>query len=335
MINRVVILFRVLLILFIAFPVFSWGKEPAVVIMRSSAGNLEFSRVSGYSNIQHDQKASLESRFYVGSISKVFTAVLVLNLVEQAKLELTDEIKQLLSHSSGYHREGNFGYWFSGKFPDQSQLIRYLTTAPKLFDAGTKTSYSNIAYAKLGLIIEDASGLSYSDALSKYVLAPLNLKATGVSPKPRAIASGYSPRGTLLPNNERPFAGVGRKIGDRHVREYHDAKAMAPAFGMYSNPKDLLRFVSFLAGAKVENSPLSAQSLALMFKNQGFGRTLGLKAETIQGRKVFRHDGWFAAHRSHILIDPASITAVVVLTNFDDANPALLARNTFVASVSN
>jgi CubicO group peptidase (beta-lactamase class C family) len=302
--------------------------HPAKIVLSLKGDTLVSAQVSGYADIQQSVLADMDTAFYLGSISKIFTSVLVLHLVEQQQLVLTDEIRQLLSHSSGLPREGDFGYWFSAEFPGSVELKQYLSSAPLLFEPGKKYHYSNIAYAKLGLIIEEATGLSYAQALNRYVLAPLGMTHTGVRPYPAHIAQGYSPENRILPNAQRPFAGIGAKVGQRHLRVYHDAKAMSPAFGIFSTPRDMSVFLGFLSGAK-NTSVLNKASLAGMYRDQGFGRTLGLKRDKIDGVSVLRHDGWFAAHRSHLLFDPLSKRSVIALTNFDDSKPALLAETAF------
>jgi len=323
---------KVFLTVFIACLFIQFNKanalEPALVVVKSKAGKIEHVHIEGYANIEEKRKADINTRFYVGSISKVFTAVLTLNLVQSGELELSNEIKYLLSHRSGLPREGDFGYWFSGEFPDRRALRKYLDEATLQFEPGSKTSYSNIAYAKLGLILEETTGIPYEVLLKERVLLPLKLSNTDVEKQPRHLANGYTPKNKMLPSIDRPFAGVGKKIGERWQRDYHDAKAMSPAFGVYSSPRDLMRFTNFLSG-EVNTDVLNKRMLNMMRAIQAKPWALGLKKDHIDGVEVYRHDGWFAAHRSHLLFDPARRVAVVVLANADDAKPAIIAERYF------
>jgi CubicO group peptidase (beta-lactamase class C family) len=234
-------------------------------------------------------------------------------------------VRHLLTHSSGLDREGNFNYWFNAEFPDKTALARYLhdTDLRSLTDASI--SYSNIGYAALGPVIEQASGQSYDDTLSSRMLKPLGMDASGsLNPGPK-LSSGYSPVNTVIPSEERPFAGLGRHVGKRRIREYHNANAMTPAFGIFSSARDLSRLARFLlgyGGDEVLSDNMRTEMLTLQAGGRGFGIRIG----RYRGRAVARHGGWFAAHQSHLLLDFQSGISVVVMSNSDSASPAKIAE---------
>ncbi|MCH8135407.1 MAG: beta-lactamase family protein [Proteobacteria bacterium] len=321
---------------------------PGISAVVIRANDVIFSGASGMANLATNREMTANTVFYIGSLTKVLTAVLTLNLIEADKLSLADtvdmiaadvgdaaiavSVSHLLTHSSGLPREGNFDYWFTADFPDQRDLGDYLRTAELDFSPGTDRQYSNIAYAALGPVIENASGQSYSDALRTRVLEPLRMRTAG-SPGPADdVAIGYSPPGRLIPSEERPFAGVGEKTGDRHVRMYHDAGAMTPAFGAYASALDLGRLARFLLDYGGDDV-LSKNMRAQMRNRQANGWGLGLKVQRYKGHRVARHDGWFAAHRSHMILDVRDGIAVVVLTNGDNANPTEIAEALFDAAL--
>ena len=186
-------------------------------------------------------------------------------------------------------------------------------------------NYSNIGFAALGLEIERASGESYMQALSTRVLKPLLLDSTGGPGPVPGIATGYTPPGRVLPREDRPFAGVGRQVGNRQVREYHNAAAMTPAFGLYTSASDLGRLTRFLLG-NGGNGVLPDELRRQMLKPANARRTLGLGSGVFYGHEVVRHSGWFAAHRSHVIIDPQTGSAAIVLANADNADPAAIAE---------
>jgi len=307
-----------------------------------------FSGASGFADIESATPMSTDTKLYIGSLSKVLTAVLVLQLVETQRLGLDDpvpgialgrpdaappvRVSHLLSHSAGLDREGDFNYWYTTEFPDAGALDRYLETTQLLSVPGAGMHYSNIAYGALGRVIERTLGQSYGDALRSRVLEPLHMNATG-APGPAAdIANGYTPPNRLLPDSARPFAGVGRRVGDRHVRLYHDARAMSPAFGAYASARDLGTLARFLLGHGGD-TVLSRRMRLRMREPQSSGWGLGLKLQAIGGRPVARHDGWFAAHRSHVLLDADSDIAVVVLANSDSASPQAIAEALYAAAL--
>jgi len=147
---------------------------------------------------------------------------------------------------------------------------------------------------------------------------------SGASGPTAGISNGYTPPGRLLPSERRPFAGVGNAVGDRWERMYHDARAMSPAFGAYSSAQDLGRLAMFLLG-NGDSDVLSTEMRSRMYERQPSGWGLGLKLRFRNGRPISRHDGWFAAHRAHMILDADAGIAVVVLANSDSASATRIA----------
>jgi len=310
----------------------------SAVVVRQN--DVMFAGASGVGDLETSQPLAAGSVFYIGSVSKVLTAVLTLQLVETERLSLDDTIAaigsnssdnparvtvtHLLTHSSGLEREGNFGYWFTADFPDDDALAAYLANAKLRSPPGTSLHYSNVGYAALGAVVEQASRQNYSDALQSRVLVPLGMLASGATGPADGAVNGYTPAGRIIPSQERPFAGVGKKVGDRHVRMYHGARAMSPAFGAYASANDLGRLASFLLG-NGGDAVLSKEIRSRMHECQASGWGLGLKIRRLSGSKVARHDGWFAAHRTHLLLDIENGIGVVVMANSDNATPGKIA----------
>lgn len=305
-------------------------QVPGLAAAVTRRDELVFTSAAGIADLETARAMTADTVLYAGSLTKLLTAVLTLQLVEQGGLSLDDtvggiadsnspndiRVSHLLTHSSGLAREGDFDYWFTGAFPDAAGLARYLANAELGSPPGGRVRYSNVGYAALGRVIEAAGGRSFGDALEYRVLRPLRMSASGApGPAPR-VARGYTPVGRVIPSAERPFAGVGPEIDGRHVREYHDAKAMTPAFGAYSTATDLSRLVRFLLGYGGEGV-LSREMRAEMLRPQASGRSFGLGVGRRNGRPIVRHNGWFAAHRSHVLIDLPSEVGIVVIGNSD------------------
>ena len=314
---------------------------PGVSAVVTIRGEELFAGGSGVADLETGREITADTILYAGSLSKILTAALALQLADRGNLSLQDSVsdiavasvrntdgitvQHLLTHSSGLDREGNFGYWFSGAFPDQPALTDYLTRSELRSLPGEKVSYSNIGYAALGAVIEDASGEAYADALNSRVLQPLKMSSTGGPGPVPDVAAGYTPVGRVIPNEDRPFAGVGKAVNGRHVREYHNAGAMTPAFGLYSSARDLSRLARFILGYNGEDL-ISPELRRLMLTPQVPGRGIGLRIGELNGRKIARHDGWFAAHRSHLLLDLNAGIGVVVLANSDSASPDEIAE---------
>jgi len=309
---------------------------PGISAVVISEQDVVFAGASGVADLESAGRMTADSVIYAGSLSKLLTAVLVLQLVEQGELSLTDEVdgigdgtlpvtvEHLLTHSAGLSREGDFGYWFSADFPDASELANNLATTDLLSVPGESLHYSNIGYAALGSVVEQVTEQSFETALQERVIAPLRMDASGARGPAPGFVQGYSPPGRVIPGAARPFAGLGRQVGSRHIRMYHDARAMSPAFGAYASASDLGRLARFLLGYG-DDAVLSVAMRQSMLEEQASGWGLGIRVETFEGRTVARHGGWFAAHRSHMLLDIDNGIGIVVLANADNANPEAIA----------
>ena len=322
---------------------------PGVSAIVTYQDRVLFSGASGVADLETGRAMTADTVMYAGSLTKILTAIMTLRLVDEDKLSLSEAVPaiaressrengdinifHLLTHSSGLDREGDFGYWYTADFPDAAALRRYLLDAELRAAPGELSRYSNIAYAALGTVIETNRGENYADALRTLVLRPLRMTSSGAPGPGPNVARGYTPVSRVLPNEQRPFAGVGQPVGARHVREYHDAKAMTPAFGAYTTVRDMGRLVRFLLGFG-SNEVLSDKLRLQMLTPQISGRSLGLRASQVNGHKVARHDGWFAAHRSHLLLDLEEDVGAVVLANSDSASPALIAEALIAAALA-
>ncbi len=317
---------------------------PGVSAVITYQDTVLYAGASGLADIESQRPMTANTVMYAGSLSKILTAVLTLQLVDDGKLSLDDQVPgisgadtrisvfHLLTHSSGLDREGDFGYWYSADFPDDAALSLYLFNAELRTPPGESSHYSNIGYAALGAFIERAGGQSYGEALRKRVLQPLGMMSSGAPGPGPNVARGYTPVGRVIPNEQRPFAGIGRSVGTRHLREYHDANAMTPAFGAYTSARDMGNLVRFLLGFGPGNLLTDALRLQ-MLAPQKSGRSLGLRIRQFNDHRVARHDGWFAAHRSHLFLDLETDVGVVVMTNSDNASPALIAEALIAAAL--
>ncbi len=314
---------------------------PGISAVVTNRDEVVFSGASGKADLETGREMSPDTILYAGSISKIFTAVLALQLVENDELSLDDvvpgiaarstrpsptiRVSQLLTHTAGLDREGNFDYWFSADFPDDAELAQYLADSDLRTPPGDSVHYSNIGYAALGPVIARASHQSYDNALNDRLLRPLGMNSSGTLDPGDGLSAGYSPPNRVIPNADRPFAGLGRYVGSRRIREYHNANAMTPAFGVFTSANDLSRLARMLLGF-TGNDLLSADMRSQLVTARAGNRGLGTRLGTFKGRRVARHGGWFAAHRTHLLLDLSSGIAVVVLANSDSASPEKIAE---------
>lgn len=237
--------------------------------------DFEYLSSTGDANANKHLDNSINTRFYVGDITKQFTAAAVLLLAEQNKLSLDDTIdkyfpdyehgekitvKQLLNMTAGiktYVNHNEIANPSNIINSDLSDLLKEDNSAEEnreiirdwifdqelCFEPGTRFNSSESNYYLLGEIIAQASGGSYSEYLESAVFKPLGMGSSGFEPDEKmAVAYDNSPATQNL-----NFAGVGYS-----------------AYGMISNVSDLLKWTDGL----LNNQVLTSESFGQMFKNQ-------------------------------------------------------------------
>lgn len=167
--------------------------EPGVTVLVSRNGQIIYKKAFGTANLELNTPMQVDNVFWVASIGKQFTAVAILQLMEQGKLNLQDEItkfipdyptqgnkitiEHLLTHTSGIHN-------FSGMEDPEKKLttdctpnevIDFFKNLPMRFAPGTKWEYSNSGYFLLGYIIEKITGKPYSEYLEEIFFKPLGM----------------------------------------------------------------------------------------------------------------------------------------------------------------
>lgn len=194
------------------------GTPGVVTVIDDRRGHFAASAGSAYAGTPIEPNPG--GRFRIGSISKTFTATLVLQLAGDGRISLDDEIsrylpgllpydepitiRQLLQHTSGLPRTlplestwSNLAEVDTERFVHFSpeKVVRLSATQPLLFPPGTGWSYSNTAYTVLGMLVEQVTGQRYEHVLREHVLRPLHLRSTSFERDfpavPFAAASGY------------------------------------------------------------------------------------------------------------------------------------------------
>ena len=164
------------------------------VIVYVSASGKEYAATAGA------ERPSASRRFRAGSITKTFTAAIVLQLVQEGMLGLADTLEQhlpgvvprgreitvrhLLGHRSGLENYTNFPYWpwlkqaLASAATRPIDILRFAASQPLVVEPGSAVMYSNTNYIALGLVIEQVTGSSFADELQRRILDPLGLDHT-------------------------------------------------------------------------------------------------------------------------------------------------------------
>ncbi|MCU0348596.1 MAG: beta-lactamase family protein, partial [Saprospiraceae bacterium] len=236
------------------------------VVGVSSGKKLDFIVAKGIADRQHDVKITPQTKFKICSITKTFTAVLVLQLVEQGKLDLNASIGKylpwyagegrdivtlhhLLTYSSGIPNcEGETGMGVYQREISTDDFIKNYCSGKLEFEPGSRFNYDNGAYIILGRIIEAVTGKSFAENLREKILRPCGMKNADYLSDfeiVHGLASSYwLDDSTKLLKNDTPF----------FIQNYGAAAAM------YSTVEDLLKFDEALFGGKL----LQKKTLDLM-----------------------------------------------------------------------
>lgn len=181
----------------------------------------------------------------IGSVTKTFTAVLVMQARDDGLLDLDDPIdrhlavpahggltvRRLLSHTAGLQREPYGDVWDTLRAPDVAELLADLSRAERVLPAGRRFHYSNLGYALLGHLVGKLRGGTWAEVLAERILTPLGLRATTLGPGPDA-ATGFLVDAYSDHARPEPVTDLG---------------ALAPAGQLWSTPAELARWAAFLA----------------------------------------------------------------------------------------
>lgn len=274
-------------------------------------GRLLYSRAIGYSQINGSERkpATTASRYRVGSITKMFTAALVFQLVEEGKLKLSDtldkfypqipnagkiSIAHILEHRSGIYdfiKAPDFRAW-SLNPRTKDETLAFIARAKPDFEPGEKRSYSNAGYVLLGFIVEKLAGKPYQDILKKRITGKLGLKDT------------YLGTGKTDVRKKESFSYSYAE----DWKQYEDIDLSIPggAGAIISTPHDLGKFIHALFSGKL----ISQESLDQMKKNKIAMSDLPLVGKTFYGMA-----GSMDGFRSLLVYLPEEKLAVAYTSN--------------------
>jgi CubicO group peptidase (beta-lactamase class C family) len=260
-------------------------------------------------------------KFRLGSLTKQFTATLVLLLQQDGKLKIEDPVSKylpespktwekitlanLLGHTSGIPNFTNlkeFGVWRMSPH-DLKEELAFFSDKPLEFEPGSKFAYSNSNYEVLGAVIEKVSGKSYGALLKERIFEPLDMRDSGLDRDELVLAKraeGYQP-------------------GKKGLEVARSESMTVPwaAGSIYSTTGDLLKWEHGLFGGKV----LSEASLQAMTTAGRGGYGLGLFVSKHGGLKVVEHDGGIEGFNTHLAYVPERRIAVMVLSNVNGVAP--------------
>ncbi|MEK6281397.1 MAG: serine hydrolase [Acidobacteriota bacterium] len=298
-------------------------------VLVAENGKVIYKKGLGLANMEWNVPNTPETRFRLGSITKQFTAALILQLVDQGKVKLDGKISdylpnyrkdigekvtvhQLLNHTSGipsYTSQAGFIKDVSRDPYTVDDFVTKYTSSNLEFEPGSKFSYNNSGYFLLGAIIEKVTGQPYEKVLKEKILDPLGMKNTG-----------YDHSRTII---EKRAAGY-QKTPDGYVNaNYLDMSIPYAAGSLYSTVEDLYLWDQALYTDRV----LSPQSRELMYKpnldSYAYGwviRKTGFGAG-VENVPIIMHGGGINGFNTLILRFPAQKNLIVLLDNTSQGGP--------------
>lgn len=302
------------------------------VVLVSRGGEILFEKAYGLANVEWNIANTTDTKFEIGSITKPFTAILVMQLEHQGRLALQDSICKYLTpcpaewapiavHHLLSHTSGIFNVQRADEFESErtiprtrEQISERIRSGSPTFAPGEKFEYNNSNYYLLGLIIERITGQPYGAVLQERILEPLEMHDTGLISREHlmpARASGYqSDAQKTFQNSARPL----------------DPLWSFSAGAMYSTVEDLQKWSEALRCSTL----LPRHTLERMWQpvkaGYGYGWLVPFEnADTPQGR-IIEHGGRVPGFSSSFSLMPDEQLTTIVLTNNVTSDAMRVAR---------
>lgn len=282
----------------------------------SKDGKILYTRAVGISHIGDKGyvSADAKTKYRIGSITKMFTATLIFQLVEEGKLKLDDTldkffseipnakkitVAQMLNHHTGIHSftdDAQHYLSYSRRPQTHEQILAIIAKTTPDFEPGAKAAYSNSNYVLLGYIVEKLTKKSYKDALNERIAAKINLTDTYYGGKINGA------------NNESLsfdfIDGAWKVLGET------DMSVPGGAGAIVSTPTDLTKFITALFAGKL----VSQKSLEQM-KTMTDGYGSGILQFPYDDKKLYGHTGGIDGFNSMLVYLPEEKLSVAYISN--------------------
>jgi CubicO group peptidase (beta-lactamase class C family)/D-alanyl-D-alanine dipeptidase len=307
---------------------------PAISISLVDGHRVVWAQGFGWADSAAGVRANASTVYRVGSVSKLFTDVGIMRLVEQKTLDLDAPvqkylpdfhpknpfggeitIRELTSHRAGLTREPPIGNYFDDSTRSLAATVASLNGTSLVYKPGTHTKYSNAGIAVLGYVLERTQHESFYPYLKRAVLAPMGLEHSAFEPLPDIRAR--LAKASMWTLDGRRFPAPTFELG------------MGPCGSMYSTVLDLGRFIEILLGRGVTpdgKRVLAAATLDSMWTPQfappgatnGYG--IGFNIGRLDGHRTIGHDGAIYGFATALLALPDDSLGVVVTATLDGVN---------------
>lgn len=305
------------------------------VVLVTKNGKPVFEKAYGLRNAKAGIQHEAGDIFQVGSVTKQFTAAVIMQLHEEGKLSVSDPlskyfkgfknadsitIEHLLTHTSGlfnYTDDSVIMRRDVTKHYSQAEMLEVFQNYEPVFSPGVSWQYSNTGYSLLGYIIENVTGKPYEVVVRQRIFQPLNMKQSGFDFK----------------NLKSPLKSTGYFVlADSTIipAPVVDSTIAYAAGAIYTTARDLSRWEKAITEGKLLQ-PASWKKVFTPFKSKyGYGWMI----DSLHGKLAHFHGGGIHGFSSYILRIPEEKLAVVVIDNASSAHPGAIG-NTLAAIALN
>ncbi|MCW8875907.1 MAG: beta-lactamase family protein [Kangiellaceae bacterium] len=295
------------------FEVLEKNNKAMLSVALSKDGEIVYQKQIGKFNVSKNLNSNQDTKYRVGSITKIFAATVVMQLIEEGKLSLDTKlskffpqvknaenitVEHLLGHRSGIYNFTNEAGYFSymTKKRTREQMLKIISDFSSDFEPGSKYAYSNSNYVLLGYIIEDVTKSSFADALNHRIVRKLGLKNTQY--------------GAKIGTTQNEAYSYRFQSGSWVKAEETDMSIPHAAGAVVSTPTDLTIFMHGLFSGKL----VSNDSLASMKKiKDGYGK--GLITFPFGQKQAFGHGGGIDGFVSNTAYFPEDGLALAATSN--------------------
>lgn len=282
-------------------------------------GEIVFEKAYGFADVEAKIPATEDTKYKIGSITKMFTSAIIFQLIEEKQLKLDTKLSEffpkiknadkitisdMLNHTSGI-----FNYtadpWFTqnlSKLVNRRDIVQKLESFPLAFQPGERAEYSNTNYLLLGYIIQDITHKSYKENVTSRIINRIGLKDTyyysKINPKKKEAYSYSFENGKWI----------------KYTPEWHESVTGA-AGGLQSTPQDLTLFITALFDGTIIKPESLQQMTEMKF---GYGR--GILAFPFGQRNFLGHNGNIESFNSVLGYYPKDDLAISLLINGDNYN---------------
>jgi CubicO group peptidase (beta-lactamase class C family)/D-alanyl-D-alanine dipeptidase len=306
---------------------------PAFSIALVDRDQVVWAQGFGYQDPENKTPATAHTVYRVGSVSKLFTDIGIMQMVEAGKINLDTPVNQyipdfhpnnpftesitlreLMSHRSGLLREPPVGNYFDPTEPTLQATVRSLNSTELVYAPGSQSKYSNAGIAVVGYTLQELNHTTFPEYLKQAVLRPIGMNESSFAPEPELL----------------------RNLAKAYMWSYDGVKFPAPTFElglapagcMYSTVTDLAQFLMalFNGGHGPKTQVIKRETLEQMWvpqfakpeQKKGYG--LGFAVSELEGHRVIGHGGAIYGFATEVVGMPEEKLGVVTVTTTDATN---------------